>query len=170
MNNIKYLIGDVTFPQKQSDKKIVIPHVVNNAGDMGAGVALALLRRWGVVYDEYMRYFERRRSEISPDGILGEIAGPPLENGLINVDSNISVVNMVAQDNFSNNSNRALRYDALVLCMKEVEYICKVGNGEIHAPKFGSDIAGGNWEFIEELIYDIWLTAGLNVYIYNYKR
>jgi hypothetical protein len=35
---------------------------------------------------------------------------------------------------------------------------------EIHAPKFGSGLAGGNWNFISELINDVWYD--LQVYIY----
>jgi len=27
---------------------------------------------------------------------------------------------------------------------------------QIHAPLFGSGLAGGNWDFIEELINEIW--------------
>jgi hypothetical protein len=39
-------------------------------------------------------------------------------------------------------------------------------NIEIHAPKFGSGLAGGNWNFISDLIEDIW--GKYNVFIYNY--
>jgi hypothetical protein len=39
---------------------------------------------------------------------------------------------------------------------------------EIHAPKFGSGLAGGNWNFISDLIEDIW--SKHTVYIYDYKK
>jgi hypothetical protein len=35
---------------------------------------------------------------------------------------------------------------------------------QIHAPKFGSGLAGGNWNFIEELIKDIWLNIPVMIY------
>jgi hypothetical protein len=37
---------------------------------------------------------------------------------------------------------------------------------QIHAPKFGCGLAGGNWNFIENLIQDIW--NSYNITIYNY--
>jgi hypothetical protein len=39
---------------------------------------------------------------------------------------------------------------------------------EIHSPKLGTGVAGGNWSLIEELITDIWGTS--NVFIYNRLR
>ena len=38
----------------------------------------------------------------------------------------------------------------------------------IHTCKFGSDLAGGNWEFILELIREIWLENGIHVVVYEY--
>jgi hypothetical protein len=38
---------------------------------------------------------------------------------------------------------------------------------EIHAPKFGSGLAGGNWLFISDLIDDIW--GNINTFIYIKK-
>lgn len=40
----------------------------------------------------------------------------------------------------------------------------------IHCPKFGSLRAGGNWEFILELINETWVDRGINVTIYEYKK
>ena len=37
---------------------------------------------------------------------------------------------------------------------------------EIHCPKFGSGLAGGNWHFIENLIEDIWTAYFVTVYNY----
>jgi hypothetical protein len=36
---------------------------------------------------------------------------------------------------------------------------------EIHAPKFGSGLAGGNWNFIENLIEDIWIDIPVYIYV-----
>jgi hypothetical protein len=35
---------------------------------------------------------------------------------------------------------------------------------QIHAPKFGCGLAGGNWNFISELINDIWGKFFVTVY------
>jgi hypothetical protein len=39
---------------------------------------------------------------------------------------------------------------------------------QIHAPKFGSGLAKGNWHFIANLIEDIW--ADLPMFIYEFDR
>jgi hypothetical protein len=41
---------------------------------------------------------------------------------------------------------------------------------EIHCPKFGSGLAGGNWDFISNLIEDIWSKYHVTVYNYNKKN
>jgi hypothetical protein len=39
-------------------------------------------------------------------------------------------------------------------------------DSDIYAPKFGSGLAGGNWEFIEELIDEI-LVDVRDIYIFS---
>jgi hypothetical protein len=39
---------------------------------------------------------------------------------------------------------------------------------EIHCPKFGSGLAGGQWSFIHQLIIDIW--KNIPVYVYDYDN
>ena len=85
------------------------------------------------------------------------------------------IVNMIAQNGTRNNNNpRPLNYLALAKCMvglsqsiqNNSEFADKEEKVEIHAPKFGSGLAGGNWNFISDLIEDIW--AKHIVYVYNY--
>jgi len=45
---------------------------------------------------------------------------------------------------------------------------CRSQKAEIHCPQFGSGLAGGNWEFITELIEDIWVENGLAITVYEY--
>jgi len=82
---------------------------------------------------------------------------------------------MIAQNGIrSENIPRPLNYLSLVKAMNSLsQYIHfntgfanKTENIEIHAPKFGSGLAGGNWNFIANLIEDIW--KPYNVYVYNY--
>ena len=88
------------------------------------------------------------------------------------------LVNMIAQNGIRNTkNNRPLNYAALVKSMMQVSvfinnstgFLQKTENVEIHAPKFGSGLSGGNWNFISELIDDIW--GKYHVFIYNsYKK
>jgi len=96
-------------------------------------------------------------------------------------DSPLMIVNMVAQSSTigANPGSKPIRYEALVSCMGHVRNYCVRRNAEllgkctnkpaeIHCPKFGSDRAGGTWEFIEELIAELWLAHDIPVTVYEY--
>ena len=40
----------------------------------------------------------------------------------------------------------------------------------IHTPKFGSELAGGCFDFILELIREIWLENGIDVVVYEFVK
>jgi len=146
--------GDVTEPQRQDkNEAVIIPHVCNNLGIMGAGVALGLKRKWLEVETSY----EGATS-------LGKCS-------FAKVGDNIVVINMVAQSGLINKNNpKPIKYLALINCMKFVQDWAISGNCVIHTPKFGSLRAGGNWGFIEELIREIWIDAGIDVTVYEYEK
>ena len=149
---LKVVQGDVTNPQKSEDEVIIIPHLCNNLGIMGGGVALGLKRKWPIITTLYKEY-----------GDLGECSFPDVGN-------NIIVANMVAQDGLVNaNNSKPIKYWALVKCMMRVKNWASSNNiTTIIAPKFGSLRAGGNWNFILELIEEIWLDYGIDVTIYEW--
>lgn len=181
--------GDVTEPQITAPNEVaIIPHVCNNGidergiGAMGAGVALALRNKWEKVYKVY-----KDMESKSPNGLknrLGEICYAKVEY-LPNTDRpKIVVVNMIAQDGIVSATNSIpLKYWALMKCMENTRILIanafakyktlpeQLGRKPvIHACKFGSDLSGGNWEFILELIREQWLEYGLDVVIYNYVK
>jgi hypothetical protein len=80
---------------------------------------------------------------------------------------------MIAQNGVRNFTNqRPLNYFALGQSMYKVSQFIHMNTGflnknekiEIHCPKFGSGLAGGNWNFISELINDIWGKFFVTVY------
>jgi hypothetical protein len=84
---------------------------------------------------------------------------------------------MIAQNAIkSPNNPRPINYAALVRSMIQLSqhiinntgFANKTENIEIHAPKFGSGLAGGNWSFISDLIEDIW--GKYNVFIHDYRK
>lgn len=79
--------------------------------------------------------------------------------------------NMICQSPHKLKSERLLNYGALSLCMFEViKYMrayssqFKEHNIQIHAPKFGTGYAGGDWRVISALINDIWHNNGVYIY------
>lgn len=177
---LKTVIGDATTPQKiDPDEIVYIPHVCNDQGGWGKGFVMALSRKWMGPQTSYEKWIDlvRFQDEINPLGwtlywksMLDD-----------KVDTNdIVVCNMIAQHGYKNENNpRPLNYISLVKCMMDVrknvlEHKIELLRNDkedrirIHCPKFGSDLAGGNWEFITCLIEDIWLSSGIDVVVYEY--
>ncbi len=152
---ITYIKGDVTNPFETQPNVIkIIPHVCNDMVVIGSGVALGLARKWPKVKQQ------------NKSTTLGEC-----EFIIVEIDK--VVVNMISQHQTIRENPKPIRYTALVKCMiavrDYVKTLQKYGDKvEIHAPKFGSLRSGGTWEFIEELINEIWQDTP--VYIYEYKE
>lgn len=150
---VTYVKGDATSPIGPGLKLII--HVCNNQKAWGAGFVLALSKKW----KEPERIYR-----MSPKLKLGDIQ-------IVSVEDNIVVVNMIAQTLFHGRSkglyvgNRIpLDYDALAKCLRKVNKVADEFKLTIHAPRFGSGLAGGDWKVIEEMINQI---ITVPVYIYD---
>lgn len=163
---LKFVKGDVTNPQRTKDNEIVIiPHIVNNLKVMGAGVAYALKKKWPQVFETY------KDSECE----LGTVSySYVLDNGFIHT----LIANMVGQDGLMNSNNpKPIKYLSVVKCMENVSNLCKGFvndnpdcNVVIHMPEFGSLRAGGNFDFILELVKEIWIGNGIDVVVYQFEE
>ena len=143
---------------------VIVPHVCNNINAFGAGFAGCVSEK----YPEVKANFHMLGSKAK----LGQTQ-------FINVKTDktyrhsIVFANMIAQNKLVSPKNqRPLNYAALVYCMNEVRSLAKKmqsgsdkQNVEIHCPKFGSGLAGGNWNFIADLISDIWFDMTVFVYL-----
>lgn len=159
---IEYIKGDL-FKHVTPDEDVlkIIPHVCNDQGGWGAGFVVAL-SKWDPRPEEEYR---RIASDPSANFRLGQVQWVPIEKTLY-------VANMVAQHSYKNEENpRPLRYEYLVKCMRQIargiEGRKKEIPVEIHAPKFGAALAGGKWEFIEDLMEELWLPTGAEIFVYE---
>ena len=171
--------GDVTSPQFTSPNEVaIIPHCCNNGvgngiGVMGSGVALSLKNKWPEVYKVY--------KDMEKENVAG-LTNRLGDNSSTCIDDNIIVVNMIGQNGIGRRNNTIpLKYVALMNCMIKIrtELISSFSYDRsqyfdkkpvIHSCKFGSELAGGNFNFILELIREIWLEEGLDVVVYNFKK
>lgn len=164
---LKAVKGDATSPQTSDEKEIVvIPHVCNNAGKWGAGFVLALSKKWEEPERIYRSFIDKNKHYET----LGRTCFAKINNKL-------AVANMIGQNGTVSADNpKPIKYHALSDAMYQVfEYVemikCQTSNPVvIHAPKFGSLRAGGNWDFILELIREIWLENGIDVVIYEFEK
>ena len=151
-------------------KNIIIPHVCNCKGSWGRGFVLAISNKWKEPEDEYRRWCSDIQKFKLPDATFydGDLPVTDLPLGVnqtVQVEPNVAVVNMIAQT--LGGSGVPLRYSALTQCMIDVMRDIKGYSEpwEIRAPKFGSGLAGGDWDIIEAMIEEYWCANDIAVTI-----
>lgn len=149
--------GDLfTAIRKSARKTIVVPHVVNDKGAWGAGFVVPLGTKFPYVKESYLKW---ANSETCDSFALGNIQEVHQLSGA----SDVIFVNMLAQSGLIGSSRqRPLFYNHLVSCMEKVGELALDHDAAIYCPKFGSGLAGGRWDFIEELIKDCWCETGID--------
>jgi hypothetical protein len=147
---------------------IIIPHVCNNINVFDGGFAAALADKYP---ETKVNYHLLGVSFLKNN--LGYTQFIEVFNNQ-NYGHKLIIANMIAQNGLKkHNNNRPLNYIALSKCMLSVSLYVKAmqiknkeytGKWTIHCPKFGSGLAGGNWNFISDLIVDAWKDTSVFVY------
>lgn len=145
---------------------VIVPHICNNINAFGAGFA-----------GQTAQIFPEVKANFHMLGNTAKLGQTQFVTTNFNSKTRNKIIfaNMIAQNKLiSDNNTRPINYAALVYCMNEVRSFIKnlnhkyeYDNIEIHAAKFGSGLAGGNWNFINYLIQDIWYDQ--KVFIYTPK-
>lgn len=141
---------------------VIVPHVCNNINLFGAGFAAGVAKHYPIVKQNY--HLLGNKNVLGYVQFVQVYQDPVYKHQLI-------FANMIAQNGVIDQYNtRPLNYAALVYCMENVrKYIntnidIKVNSVQIHAPKFGCGLAGGNWQFVASLIEDLWKDISTFVY------
>lgn len=171
-HTLGYKVGNLftTMPETGPSVK-VIAHVCNDIGGWGSGFVVPLARKYPEAEKQY-RDWHRDRFSQNQMFRLGNISlvNCNSEKNVEGANGPVIVSNMIAQHGTistpavgrENTDKTPLRYWALAQCMK------KLADGvgqfpkdvEFHVPKFGSDLAGGDWSVIETLIEEMWVPVG----------
>ena len=149
---------------KEYGASVIMPHVCNNVNAFGAGFAAAITSQFPIVKQNFH--------------LLGKTATLGKNQNVIVLSDKsyghkLIVVNMIAQNGlYSTKNRRPLNYAALTFCMNDIRLLRKkilsesdTNRVEIHAPKFGSGLAGGDWRFISDLINDLWADIDTTIYL-----
>ena len=151
---IKYVKGDATRPVGDGDK--IICHICNNIGAWGAGFVLALSARWKEPERHYREWYARENTLK-----LGDVQ-------FIQVEDDVIVTNMIAQDNLLTSSNTIpVQYDAVEMCLRQVAYIAKKQGASVHMPRIGCGLGGGEWSRIEDIVQRTLLEDDVPVTVYD---
>lgn len=141
---------------KELGSNVIIPHVCNNVDLFGAGFAASVAKQYPEVKDNYHLLGKKFLREHPGYCQFVDVEYEKQYN------RRLIVANMIAQNGIkARNNPRPLNYAYLIKSMIDIKgFILKNFNSEnpveIHCPRFGSGLAGGNWRFIENLIEDVW--------------
>jgi len=167
-NHLPIIHGDLfQFVEKfihdrNNGTSIIVPHVCNNIDLFGAGFAAAVSKYYPIVKTNY--HLLGNKQTLGYTQLVTVAENKDYEHKLI-------FANMICQNGvIGHNNQRPLNYAALVKSMITVSQFInqnfdKQNRVQIHAPKFGCGLAGGEWGFVSELIKDIW--GNYSIFIYQ---
>lgn len=125
----------------------IIVQQVNAQGVMASGFAKAVREKWPNVYAEYKAAFPAslRMSENEERHLLGSVIYVPVSDRLV-------VANLIGQQFYGRDSVRYTSYDALDLGFKEIADFARKTELEVHFPRIGAGLGGGDWTIISAII------------------
>lgn len=150
--------------QQHNGSTIIVPHVCNNLNLFGAGFAAAVADHYPIVKENYHLLGNTfLKNNLGYTQFVTVKKEPVYGHQII-------FANMIAQNGVASASNtRPLNYFYLAQSMYKVAHFIHTNfdidnKVQIHAPKFGCGLAGGNWNFIKDLINDIWNKYPIFIY------
>lgn len=136
---IQYIKGDLL-----SSNERYIAHGCNAQGVMGAGIALAIKKKYPYAWKEYREKYADFVHGLSLGDVLpaeGK-AGDPV------------IFNCVTQEYYGRAPNmRYVSYDAIDKCFRSISY---THSGiTLGIPKIGCSLGGGSWPVVEAILNEI---------------
>lgn len=168
-NNLTVVRGDLfdyvadRVKLGNSGSSVIVPHVCNNIDLFDGGFAAAVSKYYPIVKENY--HLLGKNVLRSNPGYVQYVK--VLEDKIYG--HSLIFANMIAQNSTISRTNpRPLNYRYLMTSMVDITNFInkkfKDQNVEIHMPKFGCGLAGGNWNFIQDLVQDIWFDQKIYVY------
>lgn len=168
---LNYVKGDATKPQ--GDGKKLILHICNDEGGWGSGFVIALNNRFGTgegsPVDLYRDWYKNDKWKESWNPFkLGQIQ-------FCKQPDNVTVVNMIAQSTPGGYKGfPPIRYQSLEECLLRLRDTIKPAMDKgtkvsLHGPRFGSGLAGGDWNEIEKIIKRVFADIDIEFTIYDFE-
>jgi len=117
----------------------IVCHQVNCKGKMGAGIALAIRKKWPVVYKDYIENYR------AGNLILGTVIISTI------IPHELLIANLCGQFNYGRKGIYT-NYNAVETCLKHVNEINTTGLPIYIPHKMGCALAGGNWNIVSDII------------------
>ena len=153
--NLTFLRGDALEPRSTGEG--IIAHIVNDkTPNWGAGFARAVKMAYPSVQKDFSEWVTYKPDDFS----LGNVHTSAISDDL-------SIVHMIAQRGYGESTKPRIRYASLKDCLEKVKDIALSRGASVHMPRIGTGYAGGNWNYILELIDEILVRNNVNVTIYT---
>ena len=150
---LKKVVGDASNPKGEGLR--IIAQVVNTAGGLGAGFGKAMATRYPAIR-KVINEWKKDKDSFR----LGETK-------IVELGKDIYVFFMIAQKGIKQNLGQSsLDYSSLRSCLGDLANAAKSVDASIHMPLIGAGQAKGNWDVIENIIYDQLIKTGVDVTIY----
>lgn len=138
----------------------LVCHQTNCVGVMGGGVALAIRKKWPIVYDEYKKECDLFAN--NPKYLLGHIQDIVISNDLV-------VVNCFGQI-YPGHNQVMTDYDAWDKILDKLRDECSFYNLPIHIPyKIGCGLAGGDWNIMEAKFKHMFSNSSIDCYVHKFE-
>lgn len=121
---------DITTVQKG-----IVAHGVNCQWAMGAGVALAIKRKWPIVYDRYMWH----KGKTTVNDVFGKVL-------FVDISSTLIVANCFTQKYYGNKAG--VRYaspTAIKTSLESCVVECNNKQLDLYMPRIGCNLGGLSW-------------------------
>lgn len=121
-------------------KEDIIVQQVNCMGVMGAGLALAIKKKYPIVYDRYMSLC----SIMEPEELLGRVQSIEIDNK--------TIINMFSQLKYGRGSKHT-DYEAMKKCFYKIYLYAKLKGLTVAIPyNIGCGLGGGSWPIVLNII------------------
>lgn len=165
--------GNVTEPEETGN--LLIIHCCNDIPALGAGVALALSKKWPAVRREYMKWGkDESDTYITHKQLrLGEIQVVKVE-GDFKQGNGRAVVNLIGQRDITEfHGVPPVRYEAVLEGLYKVSDLLNeipksTPKVNIIMPRICCSLAGGSWAKVETLINQVFWDRHIDITVYDY--
>ncbi len=154
---IRYVTGDAAAPPGTESTKIIVQVTNDTARALGGrGFAQRLQRGYTRMAGAY-----RNWTIAAPDNLaLGNVH-------IVEVESNVVVASIVAQEGFGPSDSPRVRYEPLRAGLITVAAEARRLGATVHMPRIGTGQAGGRWEMIEPIVDETLCRNGVEVTVYD---
>lgn len=160
-NNIFNVIQS-RITAKELGSTVILPYTCYNDSFFENGFNRLLVKNYPIVKENLMM--------LAKQSLLGKTQFVEISRNK-QYGHSLVIASMICQKKKTKNI-RDINYAALSYCMtsvvnkaKELKDNTETSKIEIHCPRFGTGIAGGDWKFISCLIDDLWNNFDTYIYV-----